>query len=221
MSASQPLVVIEDACWQRIGVWGDRTCPELLQTTHCHNCPVFSAAGRKFLDGPTPANYLDEWTARLAPPDNDSAGAGIGVLVFRIADEWFGLAVDVLVEVTHPRPTHRIPHRGGFLAGLVNIRGELHLLTRLDLVLGITEPAETVSSKPRLVVIRQNGHGWVFRADEVDQVQRIPTRELTPAPPTLARATARFTRGVFALGNRTVGLLDETHILQALGENIR
>ena len=31
-----------DDCWNRIGVRGDRSCPELARVIHCHNCPVFS-----------------------------------------------------------------------------------------------------------------------------------------------------------------------------------
>src|SRR4051812_32697640 len=63
-----PVLNAEAPCWHRIGVWGDRSCPELAKVTHCHNCPVFAAAGRRFLDGPSPPDYLDEWTERLARP---------------------------------------------------------------------------------------------------------------------------------------------------------
>ncbi len=31
-------------CWNRIGVSGDRSCPELATVVHCHNCPVFSGS---------------------------------------------------------------------------------------------------------------------------------------------------------------------------------
>ncbi|MEM7650108.1 MAG: chemotaxis protein CheW, partial [Cyanobacteria bacterium P01_A01_bin.70] len=33
-------------CWNQIGVRGDRTCPTLETVIHCHNCPVYSQAGR-------------------------------------------------------------------------------------------------------------------------------------------------------------------------------
>jgi chemotaxis-related protein WspD len=219
-----PLPVLAPAaqCWQRIGVWGDHSCSELARVTHCHNCPVFAAAGRRFLDAPSPPDYLDEWTDRLAVPEAMEAGGLIGVLVFRLGDEWLGLPVGVLVEVTHPRTPHRVPHRGGLLAGVVNIRGELHLCARLDLLLGITPPPTPPPGNPRLVVIRQDADGWVFAADEVDQVHRIPTRSLVPPPPTLSRAVARLTRGVFTQdNNRSVGLLDDGRVFQALRERLR
>jgi chemotaxis-related protein WspD len=218
-------VLAADRCWQQIGVWGDRSCPELRAVTHCHNCPVFAAAGRLFLDAPPPPEYPAEWAERLAAPVEEDGGGLLGVLVFRLGDEWLGLPVGVLVEVTHPRPVHRVPHRGGLLAGLVNIRGELQLSVRLDRLLGTesgtaTGP-EATPSNPRFVVIRRDADGWVFPADEVDQVRRWPGRDLRPAPPTLSRATAHLVRGMFHLDGRTVGVLDEARLFQALRERVR
>jgi chemotaxis-related protein WspD len=221
MSAALPVIAV-DACWNRIGVRGDRSCPELAKVTHCHNCPVFATAGRRFLDAPSPPDYIDEWTARLAPPDDGETRDEISVLVFRLADEWLALPVGVLVEVTRPRPPHRIPHRGGLLAGVVNIRGELHLCVRVDLLLGIAASGpDSGTSNPRLIVIRSQSDGWAFAADEVDQVHRLPEQSVTQAAPTLVRAAAKLTRGVFTSGKRSVGLLDETRLFQAIQERVR
>ena len=211
----------ESPCWHRIGVWGDQSCPELAKVTHCHNCPVFAAAGRRFLDAPSPPDYLDEWTNRLAAPEQERAESETGVLVFRLGDEWLALPVAVLVEVTQPRRPHRVPHRTGLLAGVVNIRGELHLCARLDLLLGIEPAANLDRTNPRLVVIRREAEGWVFAADDVDQVHRLAARDLTPTPPTLTRAVARLTRGVFTRDGRPIGLLDEDRLFHSLRERVR
>jgi chemotaxis-related protein WspD len=221
--STKPLPVMDPAqqCWNRIGVRGDRSCPELLKVTHCHNCPVFAAAGRQFLDAPSPPGYLDEWTARLAGRDALREGDETSVLVFRLCDEWLALPVAVLVEVTRPRTTHRVPHRGGLLAGLVNIRGELHLCVRLDLVLGVTASADGDPEARRLVVIRRDTETWVFAADEVDQVHRVLLPDLATAAPTLARAAVKLTRGVFPHGARSIGLLDDVRLFQALRERLQ
>jgi chemotaxis-related protein WspD len=207
-------------CWHRIGVWGDRTCPELAGVSHCHNCPVFAAAGRKFLDRPPPSDYAAEWTARLAAPEEDGALDTLGVLAFRLTDEWLALPVGVLVEVTRPRVTHRVPHRGGLLAGVVNIRGELHLCARLDLLLGI-KPPDVPPANRRMLVVRVDSEGWVFPVDEVDRVRRVAIPDVNPTPPTLARSAARLTRGVFTRDSRSIGLLDEARVFQALRERAR
>ena len=59
-------------CWNRIGVWGDGTCPELPPVIHCHNCPVFAVAGKKFLDAASPEGYSREWAERLAAPTEET-----------------------------------------------------------------------------------------------------------------------------------------------------
>jgi chemotaxis-related protein WspD len=220
---TKPLSVIAptEQCWNRIGIRGDRSCPELLKVTHCNNCPVFAAAGRRFLDAPTPSGYLDEWTARLAARDETREGDESSVLVFRLGDEWLALPVSVLVEVTRPRVLHRIPHRGGLLAGMVNIRGELHLCVRMDLVLGVASTVETDADLRRLVVIRGAGEGWAFAADEVDQVHRVLLPDLGEAAPTLSRSQVKLTRGVFPHANRSVGLLDDAKLFQSIRERLR
>jgi chemotaxis-related protein WspD len=222
---TQPLATLETQvdCWNRIGVWGDRSCPELQKVVHCHNCPVFAAASRRFLDAPPPKDYLEEWTERLAAPIEESAADLQSVLIFRLGEEWLALRVQVLLEVTSPRPVHRIPHRAGLLAGLVNIRGELHLCVHLAQLLGITsKPEPGVGMKgPRLIVVRRDGDRWVFPADEVDQVYRFSAGALAGAPATLARSAHRLSQGVFVWRERSIGYLDDGRLFQVLRARIR
>jgi chemotaxis-related protein WspD len=183
---------------------------------------VFAAAGRRFLDAPSPKDYLDEWTHRLADANDQTSTDQLSMLVFRIGDEWLALPVGILVEVTRPRTPHRIPHRAGLLAGIVNIRGELHLCVQLDLLLGVAgKGSQHRDHKPRLIVIKRDSEGWAFEADEVDQVHRLSSSNLTAAAPTLSRAMAKLTRGVFQIEDRPVGLLDETRLFHSLRERIR
>ena len=128
--------------------------------------------------------------------------------------------VGLLVEVTTPRPIHRIPQRGGVLAGLVNIRGELHLCAHLDAVLGVgREPSQADAPKrprARLLVVRRESERWVFPVDEVDEVHRFSRQSLTGSPATLSRSLARLTRGVFHHNERSIGLLDEERLFHTL-----
>jgi len=221
-----PLASSREDCWNRIGVWGDRSCPELAGAVHCHNCPVFAAAGRQFLDAPSPPGYLEDWAERLAALPETAAGDLQSVLIFRLADEWLALPAAVLVEVTGPRPVHRIPYRGGVLAGLVNIRGELHLCARLDHLLGITNQAAELANdgsaaRARMLVVRRESEAWVFPVDEVACVYRFAAGAMTAVPPTLGRAVARFTRGVTVWDRRAVGCLDAARLFDTLRARIR
>jgi chemotaxis-related protein WspD len=212
-------------CWNRVGVWGDGSCPELPPVVHCHNCPVFSAAGRRFLDARSPEGYADEWAARLATNLDEAAADQETLLVFRIREEWLALPVAVLVEVIAMRPVIRVPHRAGLLAGMVNIRGELQLCVRMGQLLGIDDaPARPPASGtviPRLIVIRNDGEDWVFAVDEVDQVRRFPAKVLGKAPATLDRASGKLTKGVYPDKGRSIGRLNEALLFQSLRTRLR
>src|SRR4051794_38534309 len=90
-----------DDCWNRIGVSGDRSCPELAGFIHCRNCPVFASAARAFFDRPAPEGYLAEWNERLASAPATTAidEATVSLLIFRLQDEWLALGTGVVVEV--------------------------------------------------------------------------------------------------------------------------
>jgi len=210
-------------CWNRIGVRGDRSCPELVEHVHCQNCPVFGAAGRRFLDCPSPAGYQEEWTNRLVAPTEDIPRDQESVLIFRVADEWLALSIQVLVEVSNAKPIRRVPHRAGILSGLVNVRGELHLCVHLGKVIGISPRAEqpTAPTAGRLLLVSRDEDRWVFSVDAVDQVYRLPHGELRRAPATVARAAADLSRGVFHHQNLVVGVLDEGRLFDALRTKLR
>lgn len=136
---------LENDCWNTIGVTGDRSCPELQKHVHCRNCPVFNAAGQRLFEREPPAEYLAEWTKRLAEPEVVAERGTLSVLIFRVGEEWLAFDIGLLVEIAEPRPIHSLPQRSNeILAGLVNIRGELELCVSLSGLLGI-EPTAIAS----------------------------------------------------------------------------
>ena len=205
-------------CWNIIGVRGDHSCKELTRYDHCHNCHVYSNAGRRFLDNAPPEGYLDEWTERLAEPIREQDRNLENVLIFRIREEWLALPVACVTEVTLPRSFHRVPHRGGLLDGIINVRGELHLLVRMDELLGLSAAGEKaqMTRKSRMILAGTPSNLWAFVVGEVDRVRRFPASEALAAPATVARSSARFSRGVLAGNGRSIGLLDDAKLFEAL-----
>ena len=213
-----PTAAIDD-CWNRIGVVGDRSCPQLAAVIHCRNCAVFSAAGRRLLDWAPPAGYHDEWARRLAAEADTTRRSDRSVVVFRLGQEWLAIDTRFFVETTGPRTVRRVPHgRGVALTGLVNIRGRLELCVSLDAVLHLPRagPALDPATAPRLLVVEQDKKAWVFPADEVHGVRHFAARNLLPAPATVQRSTSPHTRGLFLWGDRQVGYLDAEKLFVTL-----
>lgn len=220
-----------EECWRRIGVAGDRSCPELQTFIHCRNCPVLADAARTFFDREAPEGYLEAWSRILEEPDVAVATDATSVLVFRVGREWLALPTHTLVEITTLRPLHRVPHRtAGGLSGLVNIRGQLQLCVSLHGLIGLeaAPPAFHATDEgptaARLLVIEQateaGGGRWVFAADEVAGVQRIERSSLRAVPSTVSQSTAHLCQALFDWQDRSVGLLDETQLFDGLHDLI-
>ena len=220
-------------CWNRIGVSGDRSCPELTSFVHCRNCPVFAAAARTFFDRPAPEGYLAEWTRWLADSDGlrhhgDTEGngdredggivaqrEGVSFLIFRLGVEWLAFRTRTVAEVTTPRPVHRVPHRSNrVFVGLVNLQGRAELCVSMHGLLGVDAPAST----PRLVVLRDRDRAetWAFGADEVLGVHRVPRSQWRAVPSTLVNPAVGFSQAVLSWNGRSIGLLDEQRVFAAL-----
>jgi chemotaxis-related protein WspD len=222
---SDAAVVLHD-CWNRIGVRGDRSCPELDRHVHCRNCPVHSAAAKQLLRRPVPAGYLSDATAHYASAQRrDETGVEAGsrsVLVFRVGPEWLALPCTLLNEVAECRPQHRLPHRrSGALLGIVNVRGELLVCVSIAMVLAIGANAAGRSQArragpARLLVLKHDQGRLACPVDEVHGVQHFDPRDLQALPATVTKAAARYTQAVLRCGERSVGLLDEQLLLYTL-----
>ncbi len=214
-------------CWNKIGVRGDGSCPELEQYAHCRNCPVFATAALTLLDRDLPAGYAAGWMSHIAQKRTGSKGSiRHSAIILRLGAEWFAfptLAVDEIVEL--PR-IHSLPHRrSGTVLGLVNVHGELVVCASLGRTLGLDETVtgeadRTGATGGRLVVVRSESGRIAFPVNEVQRTHRYDPSDLKSVPATLARSAANYTRGILAWRDRAVGCLDDQLVIQAMNRAI-
>jgi len=214
-------------CWNTIGVWGNETpkCPELDKLTHCHNCPVYSNAGRLLLDRDTDSIYIDEWTNNLKKPRSNDDQNQQSALVFRIGDEWFALPSIIIREITQCDKHHSLPHRKNqILRGLVNVRGDLLLSVSLGYLfkLNKTEALEIKNkvTHERYIVISDKGELFAFPVSEVKETLKYDPDELQNTPSTVNNNSSNFIKGVIEQKNIHIGLLDSELLFSALHRNI-
>jgi chemotaxis-related protein WspD len=221
-----------DRCWQRIGIWGDRACPELRSVVHCRNCPIYTQAGRNLLGREISEDVLLDWNqakalnALHAPlaPQSLALNQTLSMMVFRLENEWFALSTAVFKEVTSPTTICNIPHRtNSILKGIVNVRGELHLCVSLTALLEIHPIPENQphpTAYPRFLVIEQDGYRWVFPVDEIDGVHSFQSDTITTSPPTITHATETYTKGILTRRDRTISIIDEELLFYRLNHKL-
>jgi chemotaxis-related protein WspD len=224
-SAGFALLSIID-CWNKIGVYGDASCPELEKYTHCRNCPTYTAAAAELLDRNLPANHLDDWTRQVAQKKPAMEDETQSVVVFRLGPEWLALPTTVFKEIVSIRPIHSLPHRTNeIVLGLANIRGELVVCISLHQILRpnkTTEPTKESprATNPRMLFMHHEGRCAVCPVDEVFGVQRLSPRELMAPPATLVKAPTAYTKAVLSWHKETVGLLDEHLLFQTVNRGL-
>ncbi|EJN28809.1 chemotaxis signal transduction protein [Pseudomonas sp. GM78] len=209
-----------DDCWNRIGIHGDKSCPLLIEHIHCRNCAVYSAAATRLLD-------------RYALQQEDRASASVAVesevktrslLMFRLGEEWLGLATRSLVEVAPLQTIHSLPHqRSRALLGVANVRGALVACLSLVELLGLdsnSSVAAGVRVMPRMLIIAAHGGPVVVPVDEVDGIHAIDERILEAASRSGAQASAKYTRGVLQFKGRSLRWLDEEQLMSAVTRSL-
>jgi chemotaxis-related protein WspD len=215
-----------DDCWNRIGVRGDGSCPELTQYVHCRNCPVYSAGAAQLLDADAPAGYFADRTAHFAKPAHAEEGETRSVVIFRVASEWLALPTSVVIEVANLLPIHSLPHRpNGVVLGLASVRGELLVCVSLRQVVGADTPTAASHERrdtayQRLLVIRRDTVRVVCPVDEVHGIHRFHPRELKEVPATVAKAAIAYSTAVLPWRGHSVGTLDDQLLFYTLKRSL-
>lgn len=218
---TEPLGILSDVddCWNRIGIRGDKSCPQLPAHVHCRNCPVYAAAAKRILD-------------RLPPQmeDGDDAAAGTqergdlsSLLVFRVQREWLALPTRALDEVAGMRRILGLPHRRDpAMLGVANVRGTLTVCVSLPRLLGLDAMAQARErpAAARMLILGGAGRAVVLPVDEVEGIHSVDLGRLEPLPATVEGASLKYSLGVARCGGRAVGVLDETLLMQALERSL-
>ena len=210
-----------DDCWNRIGIHGDKSCPLLAEHIHCRNCAVYSAAATRLLDRYA-LQQEDHRHAAAAQADDEVATRSL--LMFRLGEEWMGIATRCLVEVAPLQPIHSLPHqRSRALLGVANVRGALVACLSLVELLGLDSTGGGPSGgriMPRMLIIAAQDGPVVVPVDEVDGIHAIDERTLKAASASGTQASARYTQGVLQFQGRSLRGLDEAQLLSAVTRSL-
>jgi chemotaxis-related protein WspD len=212
-------------CWNKIGVRGDRSCPELVQHVHCRNCPVYVAAARALLDRELPAEDLAARSSHVANATRVSDADTQSVVMFRLSGEWLALPTAAVSEVADIRPVHSLPHRrGGAVLGVASVRGELLVCVSLLRLLGLERTAPAPQSQrgvhQRLLVLRRDPIRALCPVDDVHGVQRINPADLQDVPATVGNAPRRLSKAIIPWRGHSVGLLDDHLLFQSVQRSL-
>lgn len=148
----------------------------------------------------------------MSLPDPDVADRKL--LCFAVGGQTFGLPIDAVKETIEARPLTRLFLVPPFVAGLVNLRGDVVAVLNLLALLGLPAAAHKQPAR-NIVILRASllgggGHsgrnrtaanraGAGLLVESLDGVRDVRAADIKPLPPTLAAEPAAYLDGVAAL----------------------
>ena len=114
----------------------------------------------------------------------------IQMVVFRLADQEYGVSIDDVQEITRlPEQLDRVPKTPDFIEGMMNLRGMV--LPVLDMRVRFELEKMERNERQRIIVLGLGGTRTGFIVDSVAEVLRLP-REWIEAAPSLSADQARI-----------------------------
>jgi purine-binding chemotaxis protein CheW len=161
------------------------------------------------------ATDLMEPPATVAPPA--ATGEDTQVLVtLTVADQLCGIPVLGVRDILGEQAITRIPLAPPEIAGSLNLRGRI--VTAVDLRRRLRLPAPAPNQARMSVVAEQGGELYALLVDQVSEVLSLDAALFERNPPTLEKAWAEFSTGIFRLDGRLLVVLDVSRLLALSGE---
>ena len=140
----------------------------------------------------------------------DANGADHKLLCFAVGGQTFGMPIDAVKETIEARPLTRLFLVPPFVAGLINLRGDVVAVLDLLALLGL--PAAHKSPARNIVILRARLLGGAaardrasanraaagLLVDSLEGVRDVRAADVKPLPSTLAAEPAAYLDGVVA-----------------------
>src|SRR4051794_9207162 len=128
-----------------------------------------------------------------------------------VADQLCGVPVLGVRDILGEQTITRIPLAPPEIAGSLNLRGRI--VTAIDLRRRLNLPPTEPGTRRMSVVAEQGGELYALLVDQVSEVMSLKARDFERNPPTLSRAWAAFSAGIYRLDGRLLVVLDVAKLL--------
>src|SRR5689334_15411948 len=138
---------------------------------------------------------------------------GMHLVCFSLHDQEYGVAIADVKETLSPRPIVRMFLTPDWLAGIMNLRGDV--VAVLDLARFLGMPPTIAGDDGRIVVLRHKALVAGVLVDHMAEVRVVPLDRLAPAPATIPVETASVMRGIASVGGGAVRVLDVAALFES------
>lgn len=154
-------------------------------------------------------------------PDDEVSAESIGLLKFRLGQEWYAVPIAMVREIHNEYTVTRIPRVPEYILGVINVRGEIVSVTDLAALLRV--PSRTMldidGQLPSAIVVADEACVSALVVDEIGDIIDVPRDALEPSLSTLDKAQAEFMSGSVFVDGLLIGVVNIEKILEPIGES--
>lgn len=132
-------------------------------------------------------------------------------VVFRLDEQLYGAAIEVVREVSYLTPITRLPNTPHYVEGVIDLRGEVMPVIDLRKRLGL--PTRPADGQTRVMIVSIDQVTAALVVDGVDQVITLEEEQIVAPDRQVTAAGQDFVIGVARQGEQLVILMDLSRML--------
>jgi purine-binding chemotaxis protein CheW len=136
----------------------------------------------------------------------------VSLVTFRLDSEWYGVPILTTLEVLRIDKITYLPSAPSFIAGIINVRGNILSITDLKNIFGLSPSA--LSDKTRVVVIHKDDIETGLLIDEITEILTVPLSKIEPPLATIPASLVEYFKGAYKSPDRLIAILNVEKLLE-------
>ena len=153
------------------------------------------------------AHYKEDLYERKEPKEET-----LQIIVFRLSREWYGVEIRKVKEVIRVTKITYLPSSPEYIAGIVNLRGNILSVTDLKRILGL--PYEEPTEKTRIIAVELGILETGLLVDEVIESIEVPLSKIEPSLLTMPSEGAKYIEGQCKVDKKLIALVSVQKVLE-------
>lgn len=133
------------------------------------------------------------------------------LVVFELANEFYGINIAVVESIIKMQAITQLPQTPTYIKGVTNLRGTVLPVIDLRIRFGLESTHDT--KQTRVIIVTMGSIKVGVMVDAVSEVLRVSDEIIEPLPPMVNAVNSDFLKGIVRLQDRLIILLEVEKVL--------